>query len=115
MDLLDSWHCRDNIVNIVFDTRAANSGHVTAACVTIQQHLNRALLWSGCRNHIGEVVLTQIFNDLKTETSKSPESCLFLHFRKHFDTLPQNTALYQLDLSQYSSKAGKLVKSMMDG
>ena len=44
MDLLDSWHCRDSIVNRVFDTTAANTGHVTAACVTIQQHLNRAPL-----------------------------------------------------------------------
>ena len=113
MDLLDSWHCRDSIVDMVFDTTAANTGHVTAACVTIQQHLNRALLWSGCQHHIGEVVLTQIFDDLKIETSKSPESCLFLRFRKHFDTLPQNTALCQLDLSQYSSKVGKLVKSMI--
>lgn len=114
MELLDSWHCRDSIVNMVFDTTAANTGHVTAACVTIQQHLNRALLWSGCRHHIGEVVLTQVFNDLRIETSKSPESCLFLRFRKRFDALPQNTALYQLDTSQYSAKASKLVKSLKD-
>ena len=53
VDMLKSWHCEDNIVNMTFDTTASNTGHVTAACVMLQGKLNRALLWSPCRHHIG--------------------------------------------------------------
>ena len=37
MDLLDKWKCADNIVNLVFDKIASNTGHVSAACGSIQQ------------------------------------------------------------------------------
>ena len=85
----------------MFDTTASNTGHVTAACVTIQQALQRPLLWSGCRHHVGEVVLTHIFNDLQIETSKSPDISLFLRFRKNFDSLAHSDdmPLTQLDVS----------------
>ena len=69
--LLNSWHCTESIVNMTFDTTTSNTGHVSAACVTIQQRLDKALLWSGCRHHIGEVVLLHVFEDLKIETSRS--------------------------------------------
>lgn len=45
VNLLESWKCADSIANLTFDTTASNTGHVTAACVTIQQQLNRPLLW----------------------------------------------------------------------
>jgi len=76
-ELLLSWNCADSIVNMTFDTTASNTGHVTAACVTIQQRLGRALLWSACRHHVGEVVLSHVFDDLQIETSKSPDVTLF--------------------------------------
>jgi hypothetical protein len=83
-NLLSSWNCSDNIVNMTFDTTASNTGHVTAACVTVQKQLGRALLWSACRHHVGEVVLSHVFDDLKIETSKSPDVTLFTRYRKHF-------------------------------
>ena len=64
IQLIEEWNCSENIVNMVFDTTASNTGHLTAACVCIQEQLGRALLWSGCRHHVGEVVLTHIFKDL---------------------------------------------------
>jgi hypothetical protein len=87
IDLLHSWQCSDSIVNMVFDTTRSNTGHVTAACVTIQMRLGRALLWSGCRHHVGEVILTHVFEDLQIETSKSPEVLLFARLRKNFELL----------------------------
>ena len=71
--LLDSCKCRDAVINMTFDTTASNAGHVSAACITLQRSLGRVLLWSACRHHIGEVILTQVFNDLKIETSNSSE------------------------------------------
>ena len=81
IQLIEEWNGSENIVNMVFDTTASNTGHLTAACVCIQEQLGRALLWSGCRHHVGEVVLTHIFKDLNIETSKSPDISVFLKFR----------------------------------
>ncbi|KAJ8369049.1 hypothetical protein SKAU_G00090770 [Synaphobranchus kaupii] len=63
--LLQEWCCADQVVNMAFDTTASNTGHLTAACIAIQLSLGRPLLWSGCRHHIGEVLLSHIFTDLK--------------------------------------------------
>ena len=80
LGLLYSWHCTESIVNMTFGTTASNTGYVSADCVTIQQRVGKALLWSGCRHHIGEVVLSHVFEDLKVETSKSPDVVLFSKF-----------------------------------
>ena len=72
---------------MIFDTiaRAANTGHLTAACITIQQSLGRPLLWSGCRHHVRKVLLSHVFEALKIETSKSSEIALFSRFKKKFE------------------------------
>jgi hypothetical protein len=62
-DLLSSWHCDCTIVNVTSDTTTSNTGHVSAACISIQQKLNKPLLWSGCRHHLGEVLLSHVFDD----------------------------------------------------
>ena len=36
-ELLKEWGCSENVKCMVFDTTAANTGHVTAACVTVQE------------------------------------------------------------------------------
>jgi len=74
---LHEWRCADKIVNMAVQTTASNTGHPTAACVAIQRSLGRSLLWSACRYHTGEVLLTHIFAGLKVETPRSPEACLF--------------------------------------
>ena len=86
-DLLQKWGCSDNVVAMAFDTTAANTGHLTAACVAIQDELQRALLWLGCRYHVGEVILGHVFSALKLEVSKSPCIAMFERFRTHFDVL----------------------------
>ena len=87
-ELLNSWMCQQTIVNMAFDMTASNTGHVSAACVTLQQQLGRPLLWSGCRHHIGELVLSHVFADLNIEVSKSPDVSLFVRFRSRYDLLP---------------------------
>ena len=79
--LLQDWCCADQVVNMAFDTTASNAGHLTVACIAIQLSLGRLLLWSGCR-HIGEVLLNQVFTDLKVESSRSPEVTLFTRQRE---------------------------------
>ena len=86
--LLQDWCCTDQVVNMAFDTTASNTGHLTAAYIAIQLSLGRPLLWSGCRHHIGEVLLSHIFTDLKMETSHSPEVTLFTRLRDNWNLLP---------------------------
>ncbi|KAJ4939198.1 hypothetical protein JOQ06_028654 [Pogonophryne albipinna] len=90
--LLQDWCCADQVVNMAFDTTASNTGHLTAACIAIQLSLGRPLLWSGCRRHIGEVLLNQVFTDLKVETSRSPEVTLFTRLREKWNLLPQESS-----------------------
>ena len=85
--VLTSWNCEESIVNLVFDTTASNTGHISAACATLQQYLDRALLWSGCRHHIGEVIVSHVFKDFKIEASSWPETMLFVRFRKQWEAL----------------------------
>ena len=77
MKLMQEWQCSDRIVNMTFDTTASNTGHLTAARIAIQDELQRAVLWSGCLHHIGEVILSHVFADLQIETSSSPDILLF--------------------------------------
>ena len=114
--LLESWNCKDSIVNMVFDTTASNTGHISAACIKIQESLQRALLWSGCRHHIGEVILTHIFKDLGVEVSKSPEITVFSQFRKNFDLLPHNDdqVLSPLNSTSFSEEVQVMIKQWVD-
>lgn len=108
VDLLSTWHCADSIVNMTFDTTASNTGHISAACVTIQKRLGRALLWSACRHHVGEVILSHVFEDLRIEVSKSPDVTLFTRFRKHFNLLQSKSTSgdgFQCVLSHFDSRA----------
>ncbi|KAJ4945458.1 hypothetical protein JOQ06_023143 [Pogonophryne albipinna] len=59
-----------------------------SACIAIQLSLGRPLLWSGCRHHIDEVLLSHIFTDLKVKTSRSPEVTLFTRLRDNWDLVP---------------------------
>jgi hypothetical protein len=80
VNLLKSWNCIDAIISMAFDTTCSNTGHVKAACITIQQRLGRPLLWTACRHHVGEIILTRVFSDHQIETSKSPDITLFTQF-----------------------------------
>lgn len=112
--LLSDWDCADSIVNMTFDTTSANTGHVTAACVSIQSRLDKALLWSGCRHHVGEVILSHVFEDLKIEASKSPEVSVFQRFRKHYGMIP-NTPLRCLDMTDFSEDGKLLAEELRVG
>ena len=69
------------------------TGHLCAACVSLQNKLERPLLSFACRKHIGEIILTHVWESLKIETSRAPDIELFKRFReKKFDATPRNTA-----------------------
>lgn len=115
-DLLQAWNCADSVCNMVFDTTASNTGHVSAACIQIQQRLGRGLLWSGCRHHVGEVILSHVFEDLKVETSKSPDVMVFSRLRKHWNLVPHDSELPlgHLNICGYSDEAQIFISAWRD-
>jgi len=85
--LLLDWECVESIRTMVFDTTSVNTGHLSAACITIQTKIGRQLLWCPCRHHIGEILLTHVWDSLKIEVSRSPEISVFKRFRENFPKL----------------------------
>ena len=85
--LIREWNCAECLAGMVFDTTSSNTGSQTAACVTLQNQLNRPLLWYACRHHVGEVVLTHVWNALNVEVSKNPEINLFIRFKENFSAI----------------------------
>ena len=82
MPLVEKWNCKEQICSMVFDTTSSNTGHLTAGCISIQQKLEKALLWSACRKHVGEIMISQVWDDLGVEVSASPEYLIFKRFRE---------------------------------
>lgn len=74
-------------VNSNTNTNTFVEGAISAACISLQQKLERFLLWAACRHHIGEVILTWVWIALLIEVSKSPEISLFLRLRADFEKI----------------------------
>ena len=94
-ELIKIWDCKNNISGMVFDTTSSNTGAQTAACVALQSTLSKPLLWFACRHHVGEIVLSHVWNVLKIEASKSPEISIFQRFKEFFPSIP--SAVEHLD------------------
>ena len=62
-----------------YDVRST-TGHESAACVSLQERLGRPLLWLACRHHVGEVVLTHVWDALRIEVSKAPDVTVFVRY-----------------------------------
>ena len=50
ISLAEEWNCLQNISAMVFDTTSANTGHLTAGCICIQEKLGRALVGAHAAN-----------------------------------------------------------------
>ena len=115
MNLMNKWNCSDHIVNITSDITSSNTSHLTAACIAIQDRLKRAVLWSGCRHHIGEVLLTHVFNDLKIEASKSPDVTLFTRLRSNWELMSHYSEnILPFRSADNDMQAQELLKLMKD-
>ena len=113
MKLTDEWRCSHRIVIMTFDTTSSNTGYLSAACIAIQNKLDRPILWSGCRHHIGEVILSYVFEDLKIEASKSPDVTLFTRFRSNWGLVPHSSSLkVPFSPSDHPPEAQELLAAM---
>ena len=118
IELIEEWNCAECVAGMVFDTTSSNTGCKTAACVTLQNRLNRPLLWYSCRHHVGEILLTHVWNALKIEVLKSPEILLFKRFKENFSSIThQNKDLHfpelPVDLLERKSEVIELCKNYL--
>ena len=58
--LLQLYQIEDNIVGLSFDTTASNTGPAMGACIRLETHLSRGLLWLGCRRHVMELHIKHV-------------------------------------------------------
>ena len=54
-DCLDSLGVKKEILGMVFDTTASNSGAQTGACTYLEIWLGNPILWLACRRHVAEL------------------------------------------------------------
>ena len=81
--------------------------------------LNRPLLWTPCRHHIGEIIISRVWDSLKIEVAKSPEVSVFQRLRTHFPKLSysDHTDLCYIDVEKELQPAKeetiKLIKEVL--
>ena len=85
---LDQCSLRQNVVGLVFDTTASNTGLKNGACTFIEQSLGHEVAWVACRHHILELVLASVFHALFGPTGGSDVS-LFKTFQKAWSFVDQ--------------------------
>ncbi|KAG0727259.1 hypothetical protein GWK47_035034 [Chionoecetes opilio] len=76
---LYGWSPRPHIQGLVFDTTASNTGIHRGACTLIEEGLGRELVWTACRHHVLEIVLSSVFKVVFGPTG-GPENGLFKRF-----------------------------------
>ena len=90
-ETLVDWNADSNVCGRCFDTTSSNTGHLTAAVITLQIKLGRPILWLACRHHVAEVILTHVFTELGIETAHSPNIALFHRYRDIWPHLQKTT------------------------
>lgn len=88
LTVLDEWKIRDAVQGLVFDTTSSNTGIHKGACVLIEEALGRELVNIGCRHHVLEVILSNVFTALFGGTG-GPEVGLFKRFKKKWPYIQQ--------------------------
>ena len=85
--LLEEWKCRSSVIGMVFDTTSSNTRHKTKACIAIQRELDSPLLWLACGHHVGEVVLSNVWDAFNVEVSSSPNVTIFTRLKSKWSQL----------------------------
>ena len=88
-DLLEQWDIFDEIVGLVFDTTASNSGKWQGACSLIEKHLGKAVLWLSCRHHVYELHIKHVV-EVVTGNTKDPGVSLFRRLKTFWNDMTIN-------------------------
>jgi hypothetical protein len=84
--LLIDWGITDSVVAVCCDTTASNTGRLKGACVLLEQHLEKDMMYLMCRHHIYELVLRCVFEE-KFGITSGPNIPLFKKFQEYWGKL----------------------------
>jgi hypothetical protein len=82
------WNLTNDIVATFFNKTAANTGHLSVACVLLQKKLGKELLWLPCRYHVMEILCGDAFKKVFGPTS-GPNVTLFRKFQDFWPAIDQ--------------------------
>ena len=57
---LDEWNIQELCLAMCFDSTSSNIGKFNGACILLEALLGHPLLWTACRHHVLEVVLSNV-------------------------------------------------------
>ncbi|GBM87119.1 hypothetical protein AVEN_213352-1 [Araneus ventricosus] len=80
-EIVEDWGLSKNIYALCFDTTASNIGWKNGACVQLENHLKRKLLFLACRYHIFELLESAVWKSV-FGTSMSPDHTKFKQFQE---------------------------------
>jgi hypothetical protein len=90
MNLLEEWKIKDDVIALVFDTTASNTGRVNGCASLFEESLQHSILWLACRHHIYELHFKHVAGVIRGKTT-GPTETLFVRFQADWDTLDQST------------------------
>ena len=96
MGLITSWSIQYNIIAVVFDTTASNTGVRNGSATLLQEEVERPVLWLACRHHMHKLHIRHVW-DLVCGSANSPIEPLlkrFLDKWETFDRSPDNLILF---------------------
>ena len=82
-DQLKLWNCIKNLVAMVCDTTASNTGKDRGAMVRLIRLLQKALFFLGCRHHISELIAKNPY-EASLGKSPAPEVRMFVKLKDHW-------------------------------
>ena len=89
--LLKLYQIDDKIVGLSFDTTASNTGPAIGACIRLETHLSKGLLWLGCRRHVMELhikhVAKMVAKDVAGRKPTGPVEPLFKKLQDNWPAL----------------------------
>ena len=85
-DVLIEWGISEKVVASSFDTTSSNTGMQEGACFHLDKLLNRKLISLGCRHHIYEIILKNVF-DKKHGATSGPETLIFNRFANKWNQI----------------------------
>ena len=118
LELVMSWKIKEEIVGLVFDTTASNTGLHNGACVRIEKALEKQLAMFACRHHILEIVLSDVFRSVFGQAG-GPEVGLFKRFQKEWLAMNQETysvpdeSVFDVQLKQLRSETKEFLSSAL--
>lgn len=62
--MLEDWDIEKSCSAMCFDTTSANTGKFAGACILLEALLGHPLLWTACRHHMYEIVLSKVVKEI---------------------------------------------------